>query len=297
MNPKTYLAVSMIGASFSLPATASAGTVNASASVRADAKASVQAFKSATVLTEAGRDGAAAAKLRLGMRELRAAARTTNRMRVSANGNRALLRVVRAERTIGQSTDASAGLLADVIADADASVDVKMAATISSLLVLHQRAVGALAATIDVASDTVDAAAVKAIVELSTSASTVATSITQAIASADVSVKATVTLSTALKLATDTVSGGLALLQDMSGDVSAEAQVSVDAAISQVAGALVQAQASLQALVGTMTAAGADAVGSIVLPTLTSLVGTVSLALSSDVRVQVAAGAGVAAGQ
>ena len=294
MNPKTYLAVSMIGASFALPASASADTVNASASVRADAQASVQAFEKVKVLTEAGRDNAAAAKLKVGLRELRAAARTTTRMRLSANGDRALVRVVRAQRMIGQSADASVGVLADVVADADASVDVKMATTISSLLAIHQQAIDALDATIDVASASVDAVAVKAIVDLSTSAGTAVSAISEAMASTEVSVKATLKLNTALKLATHTVSSGLAILQDISADVSAEMQVAVDIAIGEVAGALVKAQATLQTLVATMTTVSTEAVGSIVLPTLNRLLGSVSLALS-DAHVEVAAGANVAA--
>lgn len=290
MNPKTCLTVGVIAASFAVPASASAATTSASASVRADAKASVRAFEKVKVLTEAGRDAAAMAKLRLGLRELRAAAATTARMRLKADTDAELKRVVQAERKIGHSAEVGADVLADVVADANVSAQVKMAAAISSLLKIHQQALGALAATVDVASDTVDAVAVKAIVELSADANAIVSAISDTLASADVSVKATVKLKAALSLATETVSSSLAMLQTISVNATTAVQSSVSVAISQVTEALVQTQATLQALVGTVATVGTDAVGSIVLPTLNSLLGSVSVVLSANAQAQLAAG-------
>lgn len=287
MNPKTYLTVGVIAASCALPASASAATTSAGANVRADARASVQAFENVKVLTEAGRDGAAAAKLRLGLRELRAAARTTARMRLNADTNAELMRVVRAERRIGESADVGADVLADVVAQADVAAQVKLASAISSLLMIHQQAIEALAATVEVASDVVDAVAVKAIVELSANANSLVSAISDALVSADVSVDAAVKLNAALSLATETVSASLAVLQKIPAITSATVHGAVNVAIGQVTGALVQAQSTLRALAGTVAAIGTDAVAPIVLPTLNSLLGSVSLALSADAHAHV----------
>ena len=294
MNRKTYLTMTAVAASLALPAAAPAATANSSASVRADVKASVQAFEKVQALTEADRDHAAAAKLRLGLRELRAAARTTARMQANATGDGAHLRVVRAQRMIGQCADLGATVLADVVTDADASVEIQMATAISSLLAIQQRAIDALGSTIAVASAAVDAVAIKAIVTTSANATGIVSAISTVLASGEVSAAATVKLDSALQLATNAVSSGLTVLQTISGDVSATAQVGVNSAISQITSALGQAQASLQATVETVSTTTTGAVSSVVLPTLGNALGAVSEALSVAARVQAEIGADAA---
>lgn len=292
MNPKACLTVGVIAASFAVPASASAATASASASasVRADAKASVQAFEKVKVLSEAGRDAAAVAKLRVGLRELRAAAGMTARMRLKADTGAELKRVVQAEREIGHSAKVGAGVLADVVADVNVSAQVKMAAAISSLLKIHQQALGALGATVELASDSVDALAVKAIVELGADANAIVSAISDTLASTDVSVKTAVALKVALSLATETVSSSLAMLQSISVNATTAAQASISVAISQLTEALVQTQATLQALARTVATIGTDTAGSIVLPTLNSLLGSVNVALSANAQAQLGAG-------
>lgn len=294
MNPKTYLTVTLLAGACALPASASAATT--SVSVRADVHASTQAFEKAKTLTQADRDGAAVAQLRLGMHELRSAARTTARMRRSAHGSRAVTRVVRAERLVGRGADAGAGALASVVSDADVSVDVDMATALSSLLTIHQQVIDALTATIGVASDAVDAIAVQAIAELTEAVAGVVGAISGVLGSADVSVDATAELGTALQLATATLTSSLAILQTLPGAVSEAGQGLVGTAIGTVTGALVQAQATLQTLVSTVTGLGTGAVSGIVLPTLGSLLGAVNLALSAGANAHIAVSAGATAG-
>jgi hypothetical protein len=295
MNPRTYLTISAIATAFALPASASAATPSASASVRADAHASAQAFEQVTTLTQADRDGDAAAKLRLGLRELRAAARTTARMRRGAHGNRALKRAVHAEGLVGQTADLGALGLVGVVADADVAVDIDMASAIAGLMAIHQQAIDALAATVDVASDAVDALAIQTIAELTGTVTGVVSAIGATLASGDLSLGAATQLNAALGLAMGTVTGSLALLQSLSGVVSPIVQGLVGTAIATVTGALGQAQATLQTLVGTVATLGTGAIASMVLPTLGRLLGAVDLALSSGAHVDVAASAGVGA--
>ena len=164
-----------------------------------------------------------------------------------------------------------------------ASADVNIAETISTLLTVQQQAVDALTATLDVAPAAVDALVLKAIAQLSTTAETAVSAISGTLGTVgDVSAQATVLLNAALQIATQTVTTSLGLLRELSGEASGAAQVGVNAAIGQVFGALVQVQSTLQGLFGTLANAGVNAVGTIVLPTLSSLIGSLSLALSAD---------------
>ena len=290
MNYRTYVAAGAIVASLGLPAAASAHQECSAASVQAHVKASAKAFQRVEVLTQADRDAAAATKLKVGLRELRLAARETARLGRGARSTVAVRRVVRLERIVGASADASAGVLAEVVAEAQGAAEVRMAGAISTLLELRQQAVAALTGTLDVASDTVDAVAVAAIVELTADAEDDVSAISEALASADLSAKAAVKLSGALNLATQSITEGLATLQAIAGQVSAGVQSQVSAAVEQVTAQLVQAKGTIEALTNALLEAGTDAAGSIVLPDLGILLGLISVQLSVEADAQASAG-------
>lgn len=290
MNRRTYLAAGAIAASLALPAAASAHQQCSTGSVQAHVKASAKAFHRVEVLTKANRDGAAVAKLKVGVRQLRLAARETAQFRRGARTTLAVRRVVRVERMVGASADAGANVLVGVVAEAHGSAEVKLAGAISTLLKIRQQAIAALTETLDVASETVDALAVKAIVELTADAEDDVSAISEALTSTDVSAKAALELRVALKLATESVSEGLTTLQTIAGKVSVAVQGQVNAAVQQVNAQLVQAKATLQALASALVKAGTDAVGSVVLPDLGRLLGSISLQLSLEAHGDVSAG-------
>ncbi|MGH2919762.1 MAG: hypothetical protein ACRDLS_14365 [Solirubrobacteraceae bacterium] len=251
--------------------------------MRAEVKASAKAFGKVPALANARLDRPTAVKLKVGLRALRSAARRTDRLRRGAHGKRALARVVRAERLVGASADASAGLLATVVGDADAAVQLDVAQAISSLLTIHQQVIDGLAATLQEATGAVAVLATNAIAELSGTAQIVLNAISTVLTSAvDVSAQALGVLNSALELATHALSTSLAILQTLTGEASGAVQVSVTAALGLVTSVLTQTQATLQSLVGTLAGVATDAVGAIVLPTLSGLLGSLSLTLSGE---------------